>query len=250
MIAPPALDLGSGPPVVLLHGVGPGPGTFSRVARELASDHRVVVLERAWDPDRPPTLAEQAAAVCEAIGILGLAHPTLVGVSGGATLSLVVAIHHPDCIGGLVVHEPLVGPAAPALHRTFADAAERAARSDRSALEVVRTVLGEATWQALTPTVHDEIRSGAARARAEIPVFAAFAPTADQLATLGARPVLVTVGERSGEERSDAAAVLVDLAGARLAVLPGAGNAAQLDAPDAFAALVRGWCRSPEPCGA
>jgi pimeloyl-ACP methyl ester carboxylesterase len=250
MIAPPALDLGSGPPVVLLHGVGPGPGTFSRVARELATDHRVVVLERAWDPDRPPTLAEQAAAVSEAIGALGLVHPTLVGVSGGATLALVVAIRHPDRIGGLVVHEPLVGPAAPDLHRTFTDAAERAARDDRSALDVVRTVVGEPTWRALTAAERDRIRAGAARARAEIPVFAAFAPTVAELATLRARPVLVTVGERSGEERSAAAAVLVELAGARVTVLPGAGNAAQLDAPAGFAAVVRGWCPSPEPCGA
>jgi hypothetical protein len=53
--------------------------------------------------------------------------------------------------------------------------------------------------------------------------------------------VLTTVGGDSGPERRAAAEVLVALAGASLASIPGAANAVQLDAPAAFAATIRAW---------
>lgn len=241
-------DLGQGPGIVLLHGVGAGPDTFAPLAELLAVDHRVLVLERPGGAHRPVSLEGQAEAVAEAMAAHGAGDALVVGVSGGATLALALAIRHREV--GVVVHEPLVGRRATALHQRFAAAARQAERSDAAALEVVRAVLGEATWQRLAPAARARIEADAARARAEIPVFAAFDPSPADLASLGTRPLLTTVGARSGPERRAAAAVLAEAAGATVAEVDGAGNAVHLDAPDAFASLVRAWRRSRVGCGA
>lgn len=244
MPVPSALDLGSGPGIVLLHGVGTGPQTFAHVARNLADDHRVVVLERPWDPDCPPTLAGQARGVAADLEALGLARSLVVGVSGGATLALVLAIEHPDSIGGIVVHEPLVGAHAPALQERFSAAARLAADGDEATVGIVRSVVGERTWSRAPESLRASIRATASRSRAEIPEFASFDPSLADLARLRGLPLLTTVGALSGADRHEAASVIVGLAGGDVAQVPGSGNAAQLDAPDAFAGIVRRWSRT------
>lgn len=241
MIASPVLDLGTGPAIVLLHGVGTGPGTFHRMARDLAVDHRVVVVERPWDPERPPSLPDQAAAVAATVEALDLDGCVVAGVSGGATLALTLAIHHPERLGGLVLHEPLVGAHVPALQERFAAAARRAATGDEATVAVVRGVMGERTWLRSSEQLRASIADTAARSRAEIAVFAGFDPAAEDLVGLRPLPVLTTVGARSDDDRRAAAARLAELAGAAVATVIRCGNAAQLDAPEVFAGLVRRW---------
>ncbi len=144
MTAPIHLDRGQGPVVVLLHGVGVGPESFATLAGLLEDHHRVIVLER---PGRgrggPLPLVDQVDLIAACIRELGAAGGRLVGVSGGATLGLLLAIRHPGAVAGLVLHEPLVGPLAPELHEQFQRSAQRAIRSDADAMDVVRTVMGE-----------------------------------------------------------------------------------------------------------
>ena len=52
-------------------------------------------------------------------------------------------------------------------------------------------------------------------------------------------PITTTVGELSGPLRHTVARRLREHAGARVVVIPGCGHLAQLDAPLAFAAVVR-----------
>lgn len=241
------LDRGEGPGVVLLHGVGAGPATFDTVADGLVPGHRVLVVERPAGEDGGPGLplgeqADRLVSLLEGEGAIGAA---VVGVSGGATVALALAIRHPGAASALVVHEPLVGRHAPNLHERFRAAAELAATGDDAAISVVRSVMGDRTWAALAADQRDAIVAEAPRWRAEIPQFAAFDPTEAELRSLGALPVLVTVGGRSGEERYAAAGVLARLAGAAVEVVPGAGNAVQLDAPVPFARLVRTWLAVP-----
>ena len=110
---------------------------------------------------------------------------------------------------------------------------------------MVRSVMGDRTWAALGDDDRSAIVAEAPRWRAEIPRFAEFDPTDAELRRLGALPVLATVGGRSSEERYAAAGVLARLAGAEVEVVPGAGNAVQLDAPVPFARLVRTWLAVP-----
>ena len=244
----PVPELGQGPDLVLLHGVGAGPDTFVRLARLLAEDHRVLLPRRPGGPDGAVPLAEQVDAVADTIRGLTGGRVVVVGVSGGATLGLALALAHPGQVEALVLHEPLLGSHAPSLQRRFATAAAEAATDDASALAVVHAVLGERTWQRLAEADRQRIEAAAPWARLEIPLFAAFDPTDAELRALRAIPVLTTVGADSGADRREAAMALADLAGAEVVTLPGSGNAAQLDAPAALAAATRAWRRSPIGC--
>ncbi|MGH9274342.1 MAG: alpha/beta fold hydrolase [Acidimicrobiales bacterium] len=244
-----ATDLGHGPGIVLLHGVGVGADTFLELARLLAADHRVLVLERPGGDGWAVPIDEQAEAVAETMVELRCTGAVVVGVSGGATVALALGIHHAKVIGGLVLHEPLVGPLAPELHDRFTEAARHAQQGDAEALDVVRSLLGVSTWERLGLSGRVQVEAGASRARAEVPMFAAFSPTAVELATLRRWPVLTTIGGHSGPERRAAAEVLATLAGASVAVVPDAGNAAQLDAPAALAGIIRAWHPAPVGCG-
>lgn len=242
--------LGQGPDIVLLHGVGVGPDSFLELARLLEPDHRVIVPERLGDANAAASLDEQAAAVAALLVDLDAIGARVVGVSGGATLALLLAIRHRHVVGSVVLHEPLVGRLAPALHARFSGAAEQAARSDAAALAVVRGVLGEPTWDRLGPVGQAGVAGLAPRARLEVPVFAAFDPTAGELASLVGLPVLTTVGGTSHPDRQDVVQVLTMVAGADHAMIEGVGNVAHLDDPAAFAALLRRWQPAPIGTGA
>lgn len=242
MSSAPHLDRGRGPVVVLVHGVGVGPASFARLADRLEDRHRVVAVERPVGPGGAALdVVDQADRLAEVLADLGVGDGLLVGVSGGATVGLALAIRHPGVAGALVLHEPLLGGHAVGLHAQFNEAAARAATGIEGAMDVVRTVMGEATWDALGPDGQEASRAQAARWQAEIPMFAAFEPTAGELSSLRDQPVLVTVGARSTVERRLAAAVLQNLAGVDVVEVPGAANAAHLDAPDAFAAVLAAW---------
>lgn len=235
----PPLDRGRGPVVVLLHGVGAGPASFDRLASRLEDRHRVVALERPLGPGGEALdVTDQADLLAEELVALGLSDALVVGVSGGATVGLALAIRHPGVACGLVLHEPLLGAHAAGLHAQFEVAAALAATGTEGTMTVVRTVMGASTWEALAPDEQAASWTLAARWQAEIPRFAAFAPTAAELSSLRDRSVLATVGARSTDERRLAAAVLQNLAGVDVVEVPGAGNAVHLDAPPAFAELV------------
>ncbi|MBX3283919.1 MAG: alpha/beta hydrolase [Actinobacteria bacterium] len=236
------LDRGRGPVVVLVHGVGAGPASFDRLAARLEGRHRVVAVERPLGPAGTALdVVDQADRLADDLVARGLAGGLVVGVSGGATVGLALAIRHPEAAGALVLHEPLLGRHAAGLHARFHEAAALAATGLEGAMTVVRSVMGDDTWEALGPHGRAAAWDQAARWQAEIPRFAAFDPTAEELGRLHDRPVLATVGARSTVERRLAAAVLQNLAGVDVVEVPGAGNAAHLDAPDAFASVLEAW---------
>lgn len=230
---------GRGPAVVLLHGVGPGPESFAEIAEDLAVDHLVLTVERPWSPRRPTSLDEQALSVVAALRHAGVAPATIVGVSGGATLALHLATYAPEVVAGLVVHEPLVGRHAPSLARVFAEGLRRVQADDGEVISFVRDVMGPTAWERLPPLSRMRVEGGAARARNEVPVFASFAPTAEELGALRSIPLVTSVGGDSGPARFEAARALERLAGARIEVIEAAGNLVHVEQPAAFVSLVR-----------
>jgi pimeloyl-ACP methyl ester carboxylesterase len=240
MLASVHLDRGAGPAVVLLHGVGAGPGSFAAIVERLADDHRCLVIERPGRGlDHAVALDDQADAVARVLGEVGGVGARLVGVSGGATLGLLLGIRHPHLFADLVLHEPLVGPLAPALHDRFRGAADRAAASPEDALAVARSVMGERAWDALGDEGRAAAVADAPRWQGEIAAFAGFAPTRIELSGLRSSGLVVTLGAESGPERAEAALVLQDVADATIARIPGTTNAPHLEAPDAFAGVLR-----------
>jgi pimeloyl-ACP methyl ester carboxylesterase len=108
------LDKGSGPAIVILHGLGGQMGNFTYALLErLTDEFRVILMDRPGSGystrARRATgrLTEQAATVAEFIGKLGLERPLLVGHSLGGAIALGVALDHPEVVKGLALIAPL-----------------------------------------------------------------------------------------------------------------------------------------------
>ncbi len=105
---------GSGPAVVLIHGLGGNMLNFGYgMAEKLAGDFRVILVDRPGSgystrpADASATLTAQAATLAKLFRRLELRRPLLVGHSLGGAVSLAIALDHPDCAGGLVLIAPL-----------------------------------------------------------------------------------------------------------------------------------------------
>jgi pimeloyl-ACP methyl ester carboxylesterase len=108
------LDKGSGPVIVILHGLGGQMGNFTYALLErLTDEFRVILMDRPGSgysrraPGATGRLTEQAAIVAEFICKLGLERPLLVGHSLGGAIALGVALDHPEVVQGLALIAPL-----------------------------------------------------------------------------------------------------------------------------------------------
>jgi len=108
------LDKGSGPPIVIIHGLGGQIGNFTYALLErLTDEFRVILMDRPGSgysrraPGATGRITEQAAIVAEFIRTLGLQRPLLVGHSLGGAIALGVALDHPQVIKGLALIAPL-----------------------------------------------------------------------------------------------------------------------------------------------
>jgi pimeloyl-ACP methyl ester carboxylesterase len=109
--------LGSGRPLVLLHG-GLGSGEmFGPVLPALAAHHQVIVVDlqghgRTADIDRPFDVRLMADDIAALIDHLGLDRPDLVGYSVGGGVALHVAAKYPEKVGRLVTASAYIRPDA------------------------------------------------------------------------------------------------------------------------------------------
>jgi pimeloyl-ACP methyl ester carboxylesterase len=108
------LDKGSGPPIVILHGLGGQMGNFTYALLErLTDEFRVILMDRPGSgysrraPGATGRLTEQASIVAEFIRKLGLDRPLLVGHSLGGAIALGVALDHPEVVKALALVAPL-----------------------------------------------------------------------------------------------------------------------------------------------
>jgi pimeloyl-ACP methyl ester carboxylesterase len=105
---------GTGPDVVLVHGLGGSIENWIAVGSALSSHARVVALDLAGfgltpPGDRGSSVEANADLVIGVVDELGLSPVTLVGNSMGGLISLIAATTSPDHVDGLV----LVNPALP-----------------------------------------------------------------------------------------------------------------------------------------
>lgn len=108
------VDKGSGPAIVILHGLGGQMGNFTYALLErLTGEFRVILMDRPGSGystrARGATgrLTEQASIVAEFICKLGLERPLLVGHSLGGAIALGVALDHLETVRGLALIAPL-----------------------------------------------------------------------------------------------------------------------------------------------
>ena len=100
--------LGTGRPLVLLHG-GLGSGEmFGPILPLLAAEHQVINVDlqghgRTADIDRPLDLRLLAGDIAALIDHLGLDRPDVVGYSFGGGVGFWTAVLHPEKVGKLVI---------------------------------------------------------------------------------------------------------------------------------------------------
>ena len=105
------IERGEGPPVVLLHGNVVTAEDFdtSGLFDLLAARHRVFAFDRPGFgySDRPHGSAwnarAQANLIRDALVVLGIDRPVVLGHSWGAAVALALALNHPDAVRGLVL---------------------------------------------------------------------------------------------------------------------------------------------------
>lgn len=243
--------LGCGPRVVLVHGVGVGPWSYAAVAADLATDHEVLVAHRrGYGASAGLTAATSLARqVADLVELAGAGPAAFVGVSGGATLVLALALSAPETVAAAVVHEPVVGALAPELYAELRAAGAQLAAGDAdsnsdgegdgAALAFVRALVGAETWAGLDQEHVADVARRAAVVRAEVPRFLEFSPTAAQLRALAGVPLISSVGARSRRSRHLAAAAVASCTNSAPLLLSGVGHLAQLDDPPALAGALR-----------
>jgi pimeloyl-ACP methyl ester carboxylesterase len=108
------VDRGSGPAIVLIHGLGGQIRNFGRdMIEDLERDYRLILVDRpgsGYSPrasDRSARLKDQAETIAALIRKLDLDRPLIVGHSLGGALALALALNHPDTVGGLALITPL-----------------------------------------------------------------------------------------------------------------------------------------------
>jgi len=117
------LDIGGGPPVILVHGFGGSLWQWEYQQAALASHYRVITLDLPGSglsdkPDLAYTPDEMVAFVRGFMDALGIQKAALVGNSMGAGLVIGMAVAHPERVDRLVlisglpkdVREKLTGP--------------------------------------------------------------------------------------------------------------------------------------------
>ena len=112
---PPAcFAMGHGPTVVLVHGLGSRTQHWLPVARLLARDHRVVLVELPGhdlsEMPEPFSLARATRALDEAIAAESRGPVVLVGHSVGGLVAANEALEHPERVRALVLVETALRP--------------------------------------------------------------------------------------------------------------------------------------------
>src|SRR5246127_2958729 len=108
------LDKGTGPPIVIIHGLGGQMGNFTYALLErLTDEFRVILMDRPGSgysrraPGATGRMTGQASIVGEFIRKLGLERPLLVGHSLGGAIALGVALDHRETGKGMALLSPL-----------------------------------------------------------------------------------------------------------------------------------------------
>jgi pimeloyl-ACP methyl ester carboxylesterase len=99
--------LGSGPPVVILHGLFGAGRNWTQVAQVLAADHRVYLPDARNHGASPwaesMSYAEMAGDVLALIEREQLQRPFVIGHSMGGKTAMALALSHPQAIAGIAV---------------------------------------------------------------------------------------------------------------------------------------------------
>jgi pimeloyl-ACP methyl ester carboxylesterase len=260
-------ESGSGPPLVLVHGFSCGIRSWDPQIRALCGTRRVIAYDvRGFGMSDAPERADgysQALSVADLAGLLehlDIDRAAVGGLSMGGNIALNLAITHPGKVSALIVADTGAGSdetatwIAAAQH--FAEVAERDGVEAFADLAIEnplfgRYISGDAQRERFIRTCLTVHRArGIAHTAREVlckrPTLYALEPRLRALRI----PTLLIVGEHDAPCVKVHEYLVCTIRGARAAVLPGVGHLSNLEAPEAFNALVRSFLDEVQPAGA
>jgi esterase len=246
-------DRGSGPPLVVLHGLFGAKRNWATIAKALAPRHRVLTVDlrnhgaSPWDAvhDYPALAGDVARFIHTHVG----GPAAVLGHSMGGKAAMVLALEEPDLVERLIVVD-----IAPAPSRTTLIDALQAMKNVPLATCTRRTEAETALAESIPdPAVRaflvQNVTTGpnglawAVNLEAlerNFPAIVAFPDVAAGRTFTG--PTLFVVGERSDYVRPEHHAVIRRLfPAAMIEVVAGAGHWVHAEAPDAFLAVLSGF---------
>jgi 3-oxoadipate enol-lactonase len=233
-----------GTPVLMLHGIGGAATSFAPQLAHLGGCFRAMAWDAPGygaspDPDGPPGIAGYAATAARILETHGPGH--VVGSSWGGVIACRLAAEHPALVRSLTLADSSRGSGrsaasagrmrSRAVDLTILGAAEFARRRGPALLSPGADPALLGTVVAAMSAVRQPGYGYAAQAMAET--------DHEMLLAAITAPTLVVVGEHdrvTGVEESRRLAA--GIAGARLAVIPGAGHAANQERPEEFNRLL------------
>ena len=262
---------GSGPPVVLVHGMVNSSRHWEAVARQLADSYTVIAPDLIGHGDSATprgdySLGAHAAVIRDLLASLGIDRATLVGHSLGGGVAMIFFYHFPQRTERLVLVSsgglgrevsPLLRTAAlpgasallsvaahPRVLQSLSDAGERMQRRGSS-----KGVYLKAIARALRPLEQPGAREAFLQTlRSVIDWRGQRVSALDRVYLLEAMPTLIVWGERDntiplvqGREVHRA------VRGSRFETLPRAAHFPHLEDPDGLAAVVRDFIETTEP---
>ena len=250
-------DVGTGPPVVLIHAGIADRSMWSEHLQPLAeAGYRVLALDLPGFGETPAHEQPAWDAVLDTLDDAGVDRFALVGNSLGGAVALIVAVLAPERVTTLAVVSapPPVFEPSPELLRVWEaeeDALERGDVEQAVAIVVEAWTLPDAPASlrervAAMQRRAFEQQAGAART-GEDPDPLERDPSALRRLTV---PALVAVGDRDmADFRAGAESIARDIPGARHAVIPGAGHLSPIERPEAFRRLLLDHLAQTLPLG-
>lgn len=241
MLPLPCLERGQGPPVLLVHAVGDSGRAFLPLLEHLPAGRRYLAPDQRGHGDAPKPEGGYAVAdfVGDLLGLLdslGLDRVALVGSSSGGLVAQRLAADQPDRVSALVLvgcPHTLQGVALPSEVRDLEDPVPP---------ELVRGFSASLSHRPLPPALLDAVVSEGVKAPAHVwtaTVEGLLAEPPPSRRTPIAAPTLVLWGEHDAIlDRAQQDALVRDIPGARLVVLPDTGHVPIWECPDRVAAEI------------
>lgn len=255
-------SVGSGPPLLLVHGFGGAKEDFADHVDALAQTHRVVVFDHrghgasdAPDDERAYSLDCMATDTIQVVDALGIDTFTLLGHSMGGMVARRLVLAHPERVDAIVFMDTSAGR-VPGVDPELVDFGVAIGRQDGK--EALKTALDSAA--VLETPAYQRLLSERAgycefvdRKWSDLSVVmwcamaTEIAHQPEQLAELSSlrMPTLVMVGELDESFVEPSRAIASTISGAVLVEIPDAGHSPQFEAPALWFDALSTFLRTP-----
>jgi pimeloyl-ACP methyl ester carboxylesterase len=251
--------MGSGPPVVMLHGYPFNRTMWREQSEALSNSFRVIMPdlrglgETEALADEPATMNEMAQDVAALLDQLGIDRAMLCGLSMGGYVAFAFTRRFPLRVRALVLADTRAQADTDEARRVREEQARKALEEGMSAIcdELLQKSLTPATHYA-RPDIVERVREMILSTKPEGAAAAlrGMAARSDQTQFLPniIAPTLIFVGS---EDRitppADAEVMRREIRGSRLEIIPGAGHVSNLERPEEFNRALLEFLRALQP---